>query len=120
MNKSNGEVRLRQAMSRLDDAERLLLKPERSGLAALAEHLEASWSEVCEVELAVRAGADTSGWRGELEELRGRVGRVTKLLDHARGMVVGCQMVTGGGAYGEDGSMTASGRGLPRRVDEAG
>ena len=119
MSEWSGQSQLRQTMSRMDDAELLLLKPQRSGLGALAENLEASWRDLCAMELAVRGGADTIGWRGEFAELRARVRRVAILLEHARGIVGGCQIARSG-AYGEDGIGTAPGKSIALRLDEEG
>ncbi len=119
MREASGERLLWRAMERLDAAERQLLKPEPSGLGVLQENLEECWRELCAVGLAVRAGAGASGWRTELEEVRGRVSHLAMLLDHAWSMVSGCQMESEG-VYRKDGSAAAAGRGLARRLDEEG
>lgn len=119
MRNASGERLLWRTMERLDDVERLLLKPRPSGLGALVDNLEGCWRDLCAVELAVATGAEASCRRAGLEEVRGRVSRVAMLLDHAREMVCGWQMASDG-AYGSDGSSTASSPGVVRRLDEEG
>ena len=119
MRDASSERLLWRTMERLDAVERLLLNPEPSGLGALVENLDACWGELCAMEHAVRAGGATSGWRAELEEVRARVSRLSMLLDHARAMVSGWQMVSGG-AYGENGVLNPVDGAVLRRVDEEG
>lgn len=119
MEEASGERLLRRTNERLDDVERLLLKPEPAGLGALVENLEVSWRELCALELAVRRGGVTPGLRVELEEVRGRVSRLAMLLEHARRMVDGWQMAVEG-VYGGDGRPAAEGRGALGRLDEEG
>ncbi|HEY3440839.1 MAG TPA: hypothetical protein VGK29_08815 [Paludibaculum sp.] len=100
MKEASGERLLWRTLERLDEAERLLLNPEPSGLGALVENLEACWGELCTVERQVRADNECGGggraWRAELEEVRVRVSRLAMLLDHARSMVWGWQSASGG------------------------
>jgi hypothetical protein len=72
MSEASGERLLWRIVERLDAAERQLLKPEPAGLGVLQENLEECWRELCAVELAVRAGAGATGYRAELEVVRGR------------------------------------------------
>lgn len=119
MSETSGERLLWRTTQRLDEVERLLLKPEPSGLGALVENLEECWRELCAAEHKVRAGGTAPGWRAELEEVRGRVSRLAMLLDHARAMVGGWQMSSEGG-YGVDGGAVPAGPRELARLNEEG
>ncbi len=121
MSNAGGGCPLRRTLERLDGVERLLMRPQASALDVLVESLEASWRDICQVELEVRGGGGTPEWRAELEAVRGRVNRLSILLEQAQSMVGGSPRAQGS-LYGGDGTwvVPGAGAGAVRRVNEEG
>lgn len=119
MSTTEGVSLLRRVRERLDAAERLLLKPERTSAGALVGNLEAGWGELCALDRLVRGGGAEAGWRAEIEEIRERARRVTWLLEQYGELVEVCRMADEG-SYTEAGRVQAAGWAVRPRVDEEG